>query len=79
MASAPIAVYTDIDDTDVSLGVEMLERAGFTVRILGTRDAAAIVEGARDADVLLNGYAQITRSWRCRGCGSWPPCRWAST
>ncbi|WP_405217076.1 C-terminal binding protein [Agrococcus sp. Ld7] len=59
---APVAVYTDIDDTDVSLGVEMLERAGFTVRILGTRDAAAIVRGARDADVLLNGYAQITRA-----------------
>jgi D-3-phosphoglycerate dehydrogenase len=62
VTSAPIAVYTDIDDTDVSLGVDMLERAGFTVRTLGTRDAAAIVEGAREADVLLNGYAQITRS-----------------
>ncbi|GEK79574.1 C-terminal binding protein [Agrococcus baldri] len=60
--TAPIAVYTDVDDTDVSLGVALLEHAGFEVRILGTRDAAAIVEGARDADVLLNGYAPITRA-----------------
>ena len=62
MAPAPIAVYTDIDDTDVSLGVQMLERAGFEVRIAGSRDADAIVAAAADADALLIGYAPVTRA-----------------
>lgn len=56
----PVAVYTDVDDTDPSLGIELLEAHGFEVRILGTRDAAAIIAGAADATVLLPGYAEIT-------------------
>ncbi|WP_336658954.1 C-terminal binding protein [Leucobacter sp. USHLN153] len=56
-----IAVYTDTDDTDVSSGVRLLEAAGYTVRVLGSRDAAEIIEGARDAEVLLPGYASVTR------------------
>lgn len=58
---SPIAVYTDTDDTDVSAGVCLLEEAGYEVRILETRDADAIIAGARDAEVLLLGYAPITR------------------
>lgn len=57
----PLAVYTDIDDTDPAAGIALLERNGFEVRVLGTRDPAAIVAGARDADALLPGYAAITR------------------
>lgn len=56
-----IAVYTDTDDTDVSAGVTLLEAAGYEVRVLETREAAAIIDGARDAEVLLLGYAPITR------------------
>ncbi|MBL3686269.1 C-terminal binding protein [Leucobacter zeae] len=56
-----IAVYTDTEDTDVALGVRLLEEAGYTVRRLDTRDAAEIIAGARDAEVLLPGYAEITR------------------
>lgn len=57
----PVAVYTDAEDTDVSLGVRLLEDAGYTVRVLGTRDPAEIIAGARDAEVLLPGYAEIGR------------------
>jgi D-3-phosphoglycerate dehydrogenase len=57
----PLAVYTDVDDTDPAAGIALLERNGFEVRVLGTRDPDAIVAGARDADALLPGYAAITR------------------
>ena len=56
-----VAVYTDTDDTDVSDGVRLLEAAGYEVRILETRDPVEIIAGARDAEVLLLGYAPITR------------------
>lgn len=59
--TAPIAVYTDTDDTDVTPGVTLLEAAGFTVRTLDTRDPAAIIAGAQGASALLPGYAPITR------------------
>lgn len=57
----PVAVYTESSDTDLTDGIALLERAGFEVRVLDTRDSAQIVEHARDADVLLVGYASITR------------------
>ena len=56
-----VAVYTDTEDSDVSLGVRMLEDAGFAVRILETRDPQEIIAGAQDADVLLLGYAPVPR------------------
>lgn len=56
---APIAAYTDIDDTDVSLGVQLLEAAGFETRIIGSRDPDDIAAGAADADALLVGYAAV--------------------
>lgn len=61
MATRPIAVYTDTDDTDVSLGVNELEQAGFDVRLLDTRDADEIIAGSQDAQALLVGYAEIPR------------------
>lgn len=58
----PVAVYTDIEDTDVSAGVALLEAAGFEVRVLETMDPERIVEGAADATALLVGYAEIDRA-----------------
>lgn len=57
----PVAVYTDVEDTDPAIGIELLEAAGFEVRVLGTRDSAEIIAGAHDATVLLPGYASVTR------------------
>lgn len=57
----PIAVYTDVDDTDPAPGIRLLEAHGYEVRVLGTRDPRAIVEGAQGASVLLPGYAEIGR------------------
>ncbi len=61
VARRPVAVYTDVDDTDPAPGIALLESQGFEVRVLGTRDPAAIVAGAQDADALLPGYAAVTR------------------
>lgn len=58
----PVAVYTESSDVDVRSGVALLEKAGFHVRLLDTRDSDKIVTEALDAEVLLVGYAQITRS-----------------
>ncbi|WP_353987099.1 C-terminal binding protein [Ruicaihuangia caeni] len=55
------AVYTDMDDTDISPGVAALEELGFAVEHLDSRDPDRIVEAGRDADALLVGYAPITR------------------
>ncbi|WP_062993625.1 C-terminal binding protein [Nocardia anaemiae] len=57
--SAPIAVYTDLDDLDPAPGVTLLETAGFEVRVLETRDPDSIAEGAADATALLVGYAPV--------------------
>lgn len=58
----PVAVYTESSDVDLTAGVTLLEKAGFRIRTLDTRDSEEIVTKAADADVLLVGYAQITRS-----------------
>ena len=60
-APRPVAVYTDVDDTDPAPGIALLEAHGFDVRVLGTRDPGAVIAGARDAVALLPGYATITR------------------
>lgn len=57
----PIAVYTDVDDTDPTSGIRLLEEHGFEVRVLGTRDPQEIIAGAQGATVLLPGYASVTR------------------
>lgn len=55
----PVAVYTDVVDTDPAPGVELLERAGFAVRFARTPAPADIVAAAADADALLLGYAEV--------------------
>jgi len=60
-SARPIAVYTDIDDTDPAIGISLLEENGFEVRVLGTRDADEIIAGAQGAVALLPGYASVTR------------------
>nr|WP_314141998.1 C-terminal binding protein [uncultured Rhodococcus sp.] len=57
---APLAVYTDVDDLDSGPGVELLHNAGFRVTVLETRDPGEILAAAREASVLMVGYAQIT-------------------
>lgn len=57
----PLAVYTDVDDTDPTPGIQLLEANGFEVRVLGTRDPDEIIAEAKDATVLLPGYAEIPR------------------
>ncbi|WP_166986883.1 C-terminal binding protein [Canibacter zhoujuaniae] len=58
----PVAVYTDMDDTDFQSGVRLLEDAGFEVRYLGTRNTERIIAASQDAEVLLLGYAEAPRS-----------------
>lgn len=60
MKNGPIAVYTDLDELDITPGRRLLEENGWTVRVLGTSDPVRIAEGAQDADVLMVGYAQIS-------------------
>lgn len=62
MSSAPLAVYTDVDDLDPTPGVQLLEAAGFRVTVLETRDEHQILDAARDAEALLVGYAPIPAS-----------------
>lgn len=58
--SQTLAVYTDVDDLDSAPGVAMLESNDFRVVVLETRDSDTIVAAAREASVLLVGYALIT-------------------
>lgn len=56
----PLAVYTDVVDTDPSAGIEILERRGFATRIIGSADPDVIARGATGADALLLGYSPVT-------------------
>lgn len=58
-AARPLAVYTDLDDTDFSAGVELLQGGGFDVRYLDSQEPAVIAREAVDAVALLVGYASI--------------------
>ncbi|TKV58804.1 C-terminal binding protein [Nakamurella flava] len=62
MPSAPLAVYTDVDDLDPTPGVHLLRAAGFRVEVLETRDEEEILAAAQDAQALLVGYAPIPAS-----------------
>ena len=57
----PIAVYTDIVETDPQPGIDALEEAGFEVRVADTADPDAIAAIAEGADALLVGYSKIDR------------------
>lgn len=61
MTDHPIAVFTDVDDTDIRPAITMLENAGFETRVLRTRDSHKIIAGAEGAQALLPGYSPITR------------------
>lgn len=61
MSDSPIAVFTDVEDTDITPATAMLEAAGFEIRVLGTRDPREIIAGAQGAQALLPGYSEITR------------------
>lgn len=55
----PVAVYTDVVDTDPEPGIALLERSGIDVRVLNTADPVAIAQHAGDADALLIGYSPV--------------------
>lgn len=59
--TAPVAVYTDVVDTDPTPGVRMLEEAGIEVRIARSADPNTIAAVAADAEALLIGYSPVTR------------------
>lgn len=61
MTHSPIAVFTDVEDTDITSATAMLDAAGFDIRVLGTRDPQEIIAGAKGAQALLPGYSEITR------------------
>lgn len=54
-----IAVYTDVVDIDPGPGIELMEHAGISVRVLDTADPDEIARGASDADALLIGYSVV--------------------
>jgi len=57
-----LAVYTDTDDLDPAAGIELLTKAGFEVIRLETHNEDEIVNAARNAQALLVGYANISKS-----------------
>jgi D-3-phosphoglycerate dehydrogenase len=57
-----LAVYTDTDDLDPAAGIELLTKAGFEVIRLETHNEDEIVKAARNAQALLVGYANISKS-----------------
>ncbi len=58
--SAPLAVYTDLDDgDDPTPGMELLRANGFEVGYAQSRDPDEIAAAARDAEALLVGYAPV--------------------
>lgn len=57
--SRPVAVYTDVIDTDPQPGIELLEAAGFEVRVANSADPDVIATMARDAQALLIGYSPV--------------------
>lgn len=57
----PVAVYTDVEEIDPQPGIDLLEAAGFEVRVAGSTDADVVAGLAADADALLIGYSQVDR------------------
>lgn len=56
----PLAVYTDVVDTDPRPGIAILDRAGIATRVIGSADPEVILDGAEGADALLPGYSPVT-------------------
>lgn len=59
-AGRPLAVYTDVVDTDPTPGIDLLERAGVATRVVGSADPDVIVREAAGAQALLLGYSPVT-------------------
>ena len=57
--SSPVAVYTDVVDTDPQPGIELLEAAGFEVRVANSADPEIIAQAAQGAQALLIGYSTV--------------------
>ncbi|NDK90133.1 C-terminal binding protein [Gordonia desulfuricans] len=58
--SRPLAVYTDIVDTDPRPGIDILERSGVATRVIGSADPEVIAREGAGAHALLLGYSPIT-------------------
>lgn len=58
--SRPVALYTDIVDTDPTGGIELLEAAGWRVRVANSADPDVIAHMGADASALLIGYSPVT-------------------
>ena len=78
---APVAVYTDWDELDVTQGARALRDAGWDVRRLGTTNPAAIADAAADATAVCVGYALLDRPLLARlpALRVVATCPWAST
>lgn len=61
-AGRPLALYTDVVDTDPTRGIELLEQAGVTAGVIGSADPDVIVREAKEASALLLGYSPVTES-----------------
>lgn len=59
MDPRPLAVYTAIDDLDLTPGIAALEAAGFRVARAASDDPDVLVAAAAGAVALLVGYAQV--------------------
>lgn len=57
--SRPVAVYTDVLETDPGPGIERLEAAGFEVRTANSSDPDVIARTAQGAQALLVGYSRV--------------------
>lgn len=61
--SAPVAIITDVTDLDVRPAVEILESAGFDVRVLSLDTDPVVPASARGAVIALAGYAFLGREF----------------
>lgn len=59
VSTAPLAVYTAIDDIALAPGIAALEAAGFRVELAGSDDPDVLAGVAADAVALLVGYAAV--------------------
>lgn len=55
----PLAVYTDVAGTDPQPGIELLEAAGFDVRVAASADPDVIARVGEGAQALLIGYSPV--------------------
>lgn len=59
MIDRPVVAYTDPGELDPQPGVDLLQEAGYEVRMIGSDDPREIVARAPDVNVLMIGYTPI--------------------